>query len=129
MKKVGSVSVNVKPLHAALERLGDGVAGALGEAALVGGLVVEGEAKQNIIRFDFIDTGATLNSTAAEVVEATDDGAESQIGPATEYAIFGELGLGGQSEKPFMREAIGNTRAIEQAVADTLRAAIKRAVR
>ncbi len=93
----------------------------LGAALMAGGLVVEAAGKENIIAYDFIDTGATLNSVAA--VEMGD---EVQIGPATEYAIFGELGIG-QSEKPFMREAINeNENAIMQAVADQLRTQILR---
>ena len=88
-----------------------------GKALMAGGLVVEGAGKENIIAYDFIDTGATLNSTAATMV-----GDEVHIGPETEYAIFGELGLGGQSEKPFMREALSmNQDTILQAIAAELR--------
>ena len=88
---------------------------------MAGGLVVEGAGKENIIYYDFIDTGATLNSTAATVM-----GDEVHIGPETEYAIFGELGLGGQSEKPFMREALSeNKNAILQAIAAELRDQIR----
>ncbi len=73
----------------------------LEEAAMAGGLVVEGYMKSNIIEVDFIDTGATLNSVAA-----SDAGnGLVEIGPATEYAIFGELGIG-QSEKRFARNAL-----------------------
>ncbi len=86
-----------------------------------GGLVVEAAGKENIIYYDFIDTGATLNTTAAEMVGDT----EVHIGPETEYAIFGELGIG-QSEKPFMREAIDMNRdTILQAIANTLRGLIR----
>ncbi|HQV46350.1 MAG TPA: hypothetical protein PK478_10100 [Nitrospira sp.] len=91
------------------------------KALMAGGLVVEGAGKENIIYYDFIDTGATLNSTAATVM-----GDEVHIGPETEYAIFGELGLGGQSEKPFMREALSeNKNAILQAIAAELRDQIR----
>lgn len=87
------------------------------KALMAGGLVVEAAGKENIIYYDFIDTGATLNTTAATVV-----GDEVHIGPETEYAIFGELGLGGQSEKPFMREAMDmNKDAILQAIAAEIR--------
>lgn len=86
-------------------------------ALMAGGLVVEAAGKENIIYYDFIDTGATLNTTAA-----TPMGDEVHIGPETEYAIFGELGLGGQSEKPFMREALDmNKDAILQAIAAEIR--------
>ena len=79
----------------------------LDEAAMAGGLVVEGYMKANIIEVDFIDTGATLNTTAAN--EAGDGLVE--IGPATEYAIFGELGLGGQIEKRFARNALDQNKS------------------
>ena len=93
----------------------------ISRALMAGGLVVEGAGKENIIYYDFIDTGATLNSTAATVV-----GDEVHIGPETEYAIFGEMGLGGQKEKPFMREALADNKdAILQAIAAELREQIR----
>ena len=93
------------------------------KALMAGGLVVEAAGKENIIYYDFIDTGATLNSTAATVV-----GDEVHIGPETEYAIFGELGIG-QSEKPFMREALNdNKNVILQAIAAELRDQLRRKV-
>jgi HK97 gp10 family phage protein len=93
----------------------------ISRALMAGGLVVEGAGKENIIYYDFIDTGATLNSTAATVV-----GDEIHIGPETEYAIFGEMGLGGQKEKPFMREALADNKdAILQAIAAELREQIR----
>lgn len=127
MAEVGRVKVDLGDLTAALARLDEATRGrALSGAAMAGGLVVEGAAKMNIIEYDFIDTGATLNSTQAR--DGGTDG-EVEIGPATEYAIFGELGLGGQSEKPFMRRALEeNQREIAQVVADELREAIRRAV-
>lgn len=126
MAEVGSITVDIRDVLAALGRLDDVTRGeALSSAAMAGGLVVEGEAKAGIIRYDFIDTGATLNST-----QARESGAgEVEIGPTTEYAIFGELGARGQSPKPFMRESLGDRAAIEQAVAAELRAAIQRAVK
>ena len=94
----------------------------MGKALMAGGLVVEAAGKENIIYYDFIDTGATLNSTAATRISDT----EVHIGPETEYAIFGELGLGGQSEKPFMREALSqNQDVILAAIAAELREQIR----
>ncbi len=93
-------------------------------ALMAGGLVVEGAGKENIVRYDFIDTGATLNS-----VEARQEGDEVQVGPETEYAIFGELGIG-QSEKPFMRDALRDSQGeIAQAVAEALRDQLRRIIR
>lgn len=95
---------NTSEVSAALKRLIDAASGEqLGKALMAGGLVFEAKAKGNIIKYDFIDTGATLNSTQAR--EANAGGTPAiQVGPTTEYAIFGELGIG-QSAKPFMREA------------------------
>lgn len=126
MAEVGHITVDIRDVLAALNELDQATRDdALDSAAMAGGLVVEGEAKMGIIRYDFIDTGATLNSTAAR--EAGTGTVE--VGPATEYAIFGELGIG-QSEKPFLREGLTHSRAaIEQAVAAELRAAIERAVK
>lgn len=57
------------------------------KALMAGGLVIEGTSKAKIVEYDFIDTGATLNSDQAR---PADDGSdEVWIGPATEYAIFG----------------------------------------
>lgn len=119
------IRVDIREFSEALGRLGQGVARALDEAALAGGLVIEGAAKGNIIEYDFIDTGATLNSTAAT---RADEG-EVEIGPETEYAIFGELGLGGQSEKPFMRRALSESKGdVQAAVAEALREALRKAL-
>ena len=88
-------------VSAALKRLVDAASGeGLARGLMAGGLVMESRAKAGIIRYDFIDTGATLNSTQAR--PASDDSV--QVGPTTEYAIYGELGIG-QPPKPFMREA------------------------
>ena len=125
MAEAGRVTVDAAELLAALTRLGDVVRGrAVRDALMAGGLVVEGAAKLNIIEYDFIDTAATLNSTAAREGRGED---EVEIGPATEYAVFGELGIG-QSEKPFMRRALEeNQGVVGEVVARELREAIRRA--
>lgn len=94
----------------------------LDAAIMTGGLVVEGAMKENIIAVDFIDTGATLNSVAA-----SDAGnGLVEIGPATEYAIFGELGIG-QSEKRFARNALEQNKGqIAAAIAANLKEQIRR---
>ena len=94
----------------------------LEEAALAGGLVVEGYMKANIIEVDFIDTGATLNSVMAQA--ADDDVVE--IGPLTEYAIFGELGIG-QPELRFARNALDQNKGqILAVIAENLKDQIKK---
>ena len=92
--------INTRELHAAIGRLLQAAEGQqLQNALMAGGFVIEGAAKANIVRYDYIDTGATLNSTQARPA-----GDEVHVGPTTEYAVFGELGIG-QSPKPFMRRA------------------------
>jgi hypothetical protein len=49
---------------------------------------VEGRMKSNIIQRGFFDTGATTNSVAVSNAGEL----QRDIGPATEYAIYGELG-------------------------------------
>ncbi len=120
------VEVDISGFVGDLKRLGDAIAGrGINSAAMAGGLVVEGAGKANIISYDFIDTGATLNS-----VEATPAGeGEVNVGQGTEYAIFGELGIG-QSEKPFMREALEQSRSeISEAIAAELRDIIQGAIK
>lgn len=96
-----ATKADTSEVSAALKRLMDAASGELLERALMaGGLVLEAKAKGNIIRYDYIDTGATLNSTQAR---PSGEGSV-QVGPTTEYAVYGELGIG-QSAKPFMREA------------------------
>ena len=104
----------------ALKRLMDAASGEqLAKALMAGGLVLEGKAKGNIIRFDYIDTGATLNSTQAREAASGADTAEVQVGPTTDYAIYGELGVG-QPAKPFMRNAFdeGKSAAVRAVVAE-----------
>lgn len=123
MKAAGRADVDIRDFQAALGRLGDQVEAALSEAALAGGLVVEGAAKENIIAQDIIDTGATLNSVAVDV-----EGDEAHIGPATEYAIYHEYGTRTMRARPFMGPALTESQAeIEAAVAAVLEEAIRRA--
>ena len=105
LEQVGEVGMtslaDTSQVSAALKRLVEAASGeALERALMAGGLVLEARAKGNIVRYDFIDTGATLNSTQAR---PSGEGSV-QVGPTTEYAIYGELGVG-QAPKPFMREA------------------------
>lgn len=114
-----SYDVDIDALLNTLNGLGDFN---LDTAVMAGGLVIEAQTKDNIIRYDFIDTGATLNSTEATLV----GNGVAQIGPETEYAIFGEMGVG-QSEKPFLRDALADTRqAVVDAIAAELRAQLAR---
>ena len=93
-----SVTVDIRDLTAALSRLDGATRGAaLASAVMAGGLVVEGEGKQNIIRYDFIDTGATLNSTAAREGDSSGDEAEgASDAPLLANRTFG---IGEQGER------------------------------
>lgn len=122
MSDVASVTVDAKALIGALDKLSRAD---FRQALEAGATVIEAAAKQNIIRYDFIDTGATLNSVFPDVI--SDD--EAHIGPTTDYAIYGELGTRYQPAKPFMREAVEqNKAAIEAAVAAAIQDAIRRAL-
>lgn len=125
------IDINISALVDDLERLSKAARGqVLMKSAMAGGLVVEGAAKMFIIDYDFIDTGATLNSTQAREGDLSDWRAEVEVGPTTEYAIYGELGMGGQSEKPFMRRALNETQGqVINIVADELREQIKKAIK
>ena len=114
-------------VSAALKRLVEAASGeGLATAAMAGGLVYEAKAKGTIVRYDFIDTGATLNSTQARSSGGSGDSAEVQVGPTTEYAIYGELGVG-QPPKPFMREAFdGGKGEAMAAVANELKGQVGR---
>lgn len=116
--------VDASQVSAAMKRLLDAASGdKLADALMAGGLVLEGKAKGNIIRFDYIDTGATLNSTQAREASSGGDTAEVQVGPTTDYAIYGELGIG-QPAKPFMRNAFdeGKSAAVGAVVTELKKA-------
>lgn len=124
-----SAKVDTKAFKAAMAKLADVADRNVLEAALMaGGLVLEGHAKANIVEYDFIDTGLTLNSTQARPADGTAD-PEVHIGPSTDYAIFGELGIG-QPKKPFMADSVeeGADDAVA-AVQDALRRKITEAAR
>lgn len=97
-----SYDIDLSPLNDTFRRLGDAVDAV--DALMAGGLVIEGYGKEGVIRYDFIDTGATLNSLQAR--PAGND--EVHVGPTTDYAIWGELGARGAPPKPFMAEAVEN---------------------
>lgn len=128
MAGMGHVEVDIREFQAALGRL-EHVAqrSTLDAAAMAGGLVVEGAAKENIIEQDIIDTGATLNSTQAR---PGDEAGEVDVGPSTEYAIFHELGTRYITARPFLVPALGeNKGALQDAVAEALREALRKAIR
>jgi len=67
---------------------------------------VEAAMKANIISRGFVDTRATVNSVAVSAPDAD----TRDIGPSTEYAIYGELGyVRGKTRVPglfFARDAL-----------------------
>lgn len=70
-----------------LDKLVRSVDGVIPGALLAGGLVLEGQMKQNIVAAPWVDTGETLNST-----QARPSGDEVHVGPTTQQAIYGEFG-------------------------------------
>lgn len=76
------------------------------EIALAGGFVVEAAMKKNIRDVDFIDTGATFDSTQARPVNGSTTEAEVAVGPTTDYAIHGEFGTYAVGARPFARPSL-----------------------
>lgn len=94
-------------LQSKLAQIGELAAGhSLMEIALAGGFVVEGAMKKNIRDVDFVDTGATLNSTQARPVSGGTVEAEVAVGPTTDYAIYGEFGTMSVGARPFARPSL-----------------------
>ena len=56
------------------------------KALMAGGLVVEAAGKENIIYYDFIDTGATLNHTFQDGVPPTGDALNANFLQLLHYA-------------------------------------------
>jgi hypothetical protein len=102
-KAGGGMSVEIKvdlgPLNETFRKLDGAVDTA--KALMAGGLVIEAYGKEGVIHYDFIDTGATLNS-----LQAREAGDEVHVGPTTDYAIWGELGARGNPPKPFMADSV-----------------------
>ena len=63
--------------------------------------VTEGDVKLNIRKYDYIDTGATLNSVRGEMTGAQ----EGMVSVGTEYAVYGNYGTRYQAARPFLTEA------------------------
>lgn len=116
------IEVDISMLQYSLKKAGEALPGIIRVAVQAGGFLLEGGIKENIILYDFIDTGATLNSVSTRDSSGLDpDSVQVEVGPTTEYAIFGELGLGGQSPKPFMADTVEQREnVIKSVVADKL---------
>ncbi len=61
----------------------------------------EGDVKINIRAYDYIDTGATLNSVKGEMLSEN----VGQVSVGTEYAVYGNYGTRYQAARPFFTEA------------------------
>ena len=64
-------------------------------------LVTEGDIKINIQKYDYIDTGATLNSVASQMTGEF----SGEVTVGTEYAVFGNYGTRFQPARPFASDA------------------------
>lgn len=121
--------VDLEPLVYWIKKVQAELPHVLKEAVESGGFLLEGGIKENIIVYDFIDTGATLNSVGTRDVDSEPDSMAVEVGPTTEYAIFGELGLGGQTAKPFIGDTVAQRgKAIEKVMFDKVMAGIDKLV-
>ncbi len=72
---------------------------------------VQGRMMDNIVKVDFVDTGATLTSVRVERKRR-----HRLIGPTTHYAVYGEFGTRHMRARPFAAPALkSNRRAITRA--------------
>lgn len=113
-------------LQSKLAQIGELAAGhSLLEIALAGGFVVEAAMKKAIRDVDFVDTGATLNSTQARPVSGGTTEAEVAVGPTTDYAIYGEFGTAAVGARPFARPSLDEHKAeVLAAMAAAMRKAL-----
>lgn len=113
-------------LQSKLAQIGELAVGhGLMEIALAGGFVVEGAMKKNIRAVDFVDTGATLDSTQARPVGGGTTEAEVAVGPTTDYAIYGEFGTYAVGARPFARPSLDEHKdAVLAAMAAAMRKAM-----
>ena len=70
--------------------------------------------QHHIIRVDFIDTGATLNSVTVKRKERL----ERAIGPTTHYAIYGEFGTTRMKKRPFAAPALKDVKPMAEKALD-----------
>lgn len=63
--------------------------------------VTEGDIKTNIQTMDYIDTGATLNSTQGHMTGEM----SGEVVVGTEYAVYGNYGTRYQAARPFASDA------------------------
>lgn len=63
--------------------------------------VTEGDIKDNIVAYNYIDTGATLNSTQGRMTGET----SGEVVVGTEYAAYGNYGTRYQPARPFASDA------------------------
>lgn len=64
-------------------------------------LVTESDTQVNIQKYNYIDTGATLNSVASRMTGEF----SGEVTVGTEYAVFGNFGTRFQPARPFFSDA------------------------
>lgn len=139
-----TINVTMDPaLIAKLKSLSQAGEGPVMRKALyAGGLVIEGNAKRNVVQKDIVDTGFLLNSVYTATQEQSGYSgisepaeragmllSEERPGPkeaivsvGAEYAIYHEMGTAGMAARPFMRPAVDESpQQIAEAIAGVLK--------
>ena len=101
MARVG-VTASIKTKKNALPKLARSIERILEDVLDVAAMQTVNRMQHHIIRVDFIDTGATLNSVTVKRKERL----ERAIGPTTHYAIYGEFGTTRMRARPFAAPAL-----------------------
>lgn len=66
----------------------------------------EADVKTNIVKYDYVDTGATLNSTQGRMTGEF----AGEVSVGTEYAMYGNYGTRHQPARPFFSDAADKAR-------------------
>jgi HK97 gp10 family phage protein len=105
LSRVG-VTASITAKKNAVPKLARSIERILEDVLDVAAIQVVGRMQHHIVRVDFIDTGATLNSVTVK----SKDRLERAIGPTTHYAIYGEFGTSRMRARPFAAPALKDVR-------------------
>ena len=109
MARVG-VTASIKAKKNALPKLARSTERILEDVLSVAAIQVVGRMQHHIVRVDFVDTGATLNSVTVK----RKDRLERAIGPTTHYAIYGEFATTRMRARPFAAPALKDVQPIAE---------------
>lgn len=105
MARVG-VTASIKTKKNALPKLARSIERILEDVLDVAAMQTVNRMQHHIIRVDFVDTGATLNSVTVKRKERL----LRAIGPTTHYAVYGEFGTTRMRARPFAAPALKDVR-------------------